>query len=219
MDKQAKIVLAGGGGAEDSRLLDELFASWIAPQGRLLYLPLALRGIRSFESCLEWITTTFAPFAIHRITMWIDLTEHQASELDEFDAVYIGGGNTYSLLGELIASGFDRHLRVYANRGGIVYGGSAGAVVLGKDIRTISGMDRNEIALTEVNCLNLAEDHSVYPHYAPRDDRFIEAFVQTYQQPVLAIPERSGVVIESGRMRSVGFEPSYRFDHEGKCEV
>ena len=219
MGKQAKIALAGGGAAEDSRLLDELFASWIGPRGRLLYLPIALRGIRSFESCLEWITTTFAPFAIHRITMWTDMAGHHASELEEFDAVYIGGGNTYSLLGELIDSGFDRHLHVYANRGGIVYGGSAGAVVLGKDIRTISDMDRNEIALTEVNCLNLAEDHSVYPHYAPRGDQFIEAFVQTYQRPVLAIPERSGVVIESGRMRSVGFEPSYRFDHQGKCEV
>lgn len=144
---------------------------------------------------------------------------HHASELEEFDAVYIGGGNTYSLLGELIDSSFDRHLRMYTNRGGVVYGGSAGAVILGKDTRTINHMDRNEIALTEVNCLNLAEDHSVYPHYARRDDRFIEAFVQTYHQPVLAIPERSGVVIEAGRMRSVGFEPSYRFDREGRCEV
>jgi dipeptidase E len=219
MEKQAKIVLAGGGGTQDSRLLDELFASWIGPHGRLLYLPIALRGRRSFESCLEWITTTFAPFAIHRITMWTDMVGRHASELEEFDAVYIGGGDTYSLLGEIRYSSFDRHLRVYANGGGIVYGGSAGAVILGKDIRTISHMDRNEIALTEVNCLNLAEDHSVYPHYAPQDDRFIEAFVQTYHQPVLAIPERSGVVIESGRMRSVGFEPSYRFDHEGRCEV
>jgi hypothetical protein len=34
MEKQAKLVLAGGGAAEDSHPLDELFASWIAPQGR-----------------------------------------------------------------------------------------------------------------------------------------------------------------------------------------
>jgi dipeptidase E len=98
---------------------------------------------------MQWITSIFAPFAIHRISMWIDMAGHHASELEEFDAVYIGGGNTYALLGELIASGFDRHLHMYANRGGIVYGGSAGAVVLGKDIRTISDMDRNEIALRE----------------------------------------------------------------------
>jgi dipeptidase E len=219
MEKQTKIALAGGGGAEDSRLLDELFASWIGPQGKILYLPIALRGIRSFESCFEWIKTTFAPLAITRISMWTDLAEHPVGQLEEFEAIYIGGGNTYSLLAELMTSGFDRHLKVYANRGRIIYGGSAGAVVLGKDIRTISHMDRNEIGLTEVNCLNLAEDHAVYPHYTPRDDTFIERFVEKHQQPVLAIPERSAVVIESGRTRSVGFEPSFRFDHQRKLEV
>lgn len=219
MEKQTKIVLAGGGGAEDSRLLDELFASWIGPQGRILYLPIALRGSRPFESCLEWIKATFAPFAVHQIAMWTDMARHHASELEEFVAVYIGGGNTYSLLAELIHSGFDRHLQAYAHRGGIIYGGSAGAVVLGKDIRTISRVDRNETGLTEVDCLNMAENHAVYPHYGPRDDQFIEEFVEEYQQPVLAIPERSGVVIESGMMRSVGFERSYRFDHQGKFEV
>ena len=215
----SKIVLAGGGGAEDSRLLDEVFAAWLGPQGRLLYLPVALRGIRSFESCFEWITSTFTPLNITRITMWTDLTEHQGHELEGFDAVYIGGGNTYSLLDELIRSGFDHHLKAYAATGGIIYGGSAGAVVLGKDIRTVSHMDRNDTRLLEVNCLNLANAHSIWPHYSLQDDTTIEEFVQKHQQLVLGIPERSGVILESGKMRSVGFEPSFRFDQEGKSAI
>lgn len=215
----SKIVLAGGGGTEDSRLLDEVFAEWIGPQGRLLYLPVALRGIRSFESCFEWITATFTPLHITRITMWTDLTEHRGNELEGFDAVYIGGGNTYSLLAELIRSGFEDHLKAHAAAGGIIYGGSAGAVVLGKDIRTVSHMDRNDIGLLEVNCLDLADAHSIWPHYSVQDDIRIEEFVQKYQQLVLAIPERSGVILESGEMRSVGFEPSYRFDREGKSAI
>jgi hypothetical protein len=39
-------------------------ASWIGPQGKVLYLPIALRGMRPYESCLEWITTTFAPLTV-----------------------------------------------------------------------------------------------------------------------------------------------------------
>ena len=214
-----KMALAGGGGAKDSRLLDEVFASWIGPQRRLLYLPAALRGIRSFESCFEWIRTTFTPLNITRITMWTDLAGHQANELEEFDAIYIGGGNTYSLLAELIDSGFVRPLKEYAEAGGIMYGGSAGAAVLGKDIRTVSHMDRNDIGLAEVNCLNLVNDHSIWPHYSQQEDKLIEEFVQKYQQPVLAMAERSGVVIESDRMRTVGFEPSFRFNNQGKFEV
>jgi dipeptidase E len=219
MEFLAKILLAGGGSAEDSRLLDELLASWMKPRGRLLYLPVALRGLRSFESCLEWITSTFAPFAITDISMWTALSDHHARELGKFDAVYIGGGNTYSLLAELIDSRFDRHLKAYAREGGTIYGGSAGAVVLGKDIRTVSQIDHNDIGLAEVECLNLIKGHAIYPHYQPRDDGFIEEFVEQYRQPILAISERSGVVIEAGRMRSVGFEPSYHFDRHGKFEL
>jgi dipeptidase E len=219
MQRSAKIALAGGGGAEDSRRLDEIFASWIGPQGKLLYLPIALREIRSFASCLEWITGSFAPLDITRITMWTDLAEHQANELEEFDAIYIGGGNTYLLMAELINSSFDQHLRMYAHQGGIIYGGSAGAVVLGKDIRTVTHMDRNHIGLTQVNCLNLAKNHSIWPHYRSGEDKLIEEFVQNHKQPVLAISERSGVVIELDKMYTAGFEPSYRFDHQGKFEI
>jgi dipeptidase E len=219
MAQSGRIILAGGGDAEDSRPLDELFAFWVGPQGRVLYLPVALRGIRSFDSCLAWITGTFAPLNITSTTMWTDLTGHRSNELESFDAVYIGGGNTFSLLAELIDSGFDRYLRTYARGGGIVYGGSAGAVVLGKDIGTVSHMDRNEIGLAEVAGLNLADDHAIYSHYEPQNDRRIEEFVRAYRQPVLAIPERSGVVIDSGRLRAIGFEPSYRFDHHGKSTL
>jgi dipeptidase E len=217
--KTRKIALSGGGGATDSLLLDEMFASWVGPQGRLLYLPVALRGIRSFESCFEWITATFTPLNITRITMWTGLAEHRSHELEGFDAVYIGGGNTYSLLAELIQSGFDHHLKVYAAAGGIMYGGSAGAVVLGKDIRMVSHMDRNDIGLLEVNCLNLANGYAICPHYSAQDDTYIEAFVQKYRHPVLGISERSGVILESGEMRSVGFDPAYRFDQEGKSAI
>jgi hypothetical protein len=70
-----------------------------------------------------------------------------------------------------------------------------------------------------VNCLNLAKDYSIVPHYQPEMDKLIAEFVLNYRRPVLGIPERSGVVIESGRLRTVGFEPSYRFDEQGKSEV
>ena len=219
MKTQAKVVLAGGGGTQDSRLLDEVFASWIGLQGKLLYWPLALRGIRSYQSCLEWITATFAPLNVTRITMWTDLSEHRASELEEFDAVYIGGGNTYSLLAQLLDSGFDRHLTAYVRGGKMVYGGSAGAVLLGRDIRTVSHLDRNDIGLTETKGLDLANGHAIWVHYQPQEDKLIEEYVRKHQQPVLTISERSGIVIEPTGMRTVGFEPAYRFDRQGKCEI
>lgn len=214
-----KIALAGGGGAIDSRPLDELFAAWIGTQGKLLYWPFALRGIRTFESCREWITATFAPLGIKDITMWTGLSDHQIHELDQFDAVYIGGGNTFSLLAELRESGFDQALREYALRGQPVYGGSAGAAILGRDIRTVDHIDHNKIGLVDLRGLDLANGHAIWVHYQSEDDQLIEAYVCQYRQPVLAISERSGIVIEKEAIRAVGFESAYRFDGQNKSEV
>src|SRR6266498_5827007 len=122
MQPQMKVALGGGGGAADSLLLDEVFAAWIGSQGKLLYLPCALRGIRPFKSCLEWITVTFACLNVTDITMWTNLSEHRGNELNEFDAVYIGGGNTFALLAELRKSGFEHHLREYVCRDKAIYG-------------------------------------------------------------------------------------------------
>ena len=219
MQPQIKVALGGGGGASDSCLLDEVFATWIGSKGKLLYLPCALRGIRSFASCLEWITGTFASFNVTKIAMWTDLCEHQVSELDQFDAVYIGGGNTYALLAELRKSGFEHYLKENVRRGKPIYGGSAGAAVLGRDIRTVNYLDRNEVGLLETNSLDLAEGHAIWVHYQSQDDILIGQYVRQYQHPVIALSERSGIVIEYKGIRSVGFEPAYRFDGQGKSEV
>ncbi len=219
MQRQIKVALSGGGEAQDSRLLDEVFASWLGPGGRLLYWPIALRGVRSFQTCLEWITAAFAPLNISDITMWTDLSEHKARELDKYAAVYIGGGNTFALLAEMQASGFDRHLKKYIQRGRPVYGGSAGAIVLGSDIRTAQHFDRNDAGLLETKGLDLVQGHAIWPHYRSSHDNMINLFVLRYQQPVLALPERSGIVIDAAGLRTVGFEPSYRFDEHGKHEV
>jgi dipeptidase E len=220
MEKQKiKVALAGGGDSKDSHPLDELFAAWIGSQGRLLYWPVALRGMRSFESCLEWITETLAPVNISDISMWTDLLEHQAWELEAFDAVFIGGGNTFNLLAELQRSGFDRHLKTFIQHGKPVCGGSAGAIVLGRDIRTARHFDLNNTTLVGTGGLDLAEGHAIWPHYRTQHDGLIAAYVQEFHQPVLAIPERSGIAIEVTGMRTVGYEPSYRFDGQGKSEV
>ncbi|WP_236809547.1 Type 1 glutamine amidotransferase-like domain-containing protein [Bacillus glycinifermentans] len=69
--------------------------------------------------------------------------------MDRFSAVYIGGGNTFRLLKHVTDTRFNDILQSYAKRGGIVYGGSAGAIILGKHIMTCSHMDDNNVGLNE----------------------------------------------------------------------
>jgi hypothetical protein len=77
-------ILLGGGGAEDERPLNEVLAGWVGGQGGLLYWPIALRGIRTFDSCFAWITSSLNPLGL------TDLASHRESEMEAFSAVYIG---------------------------------------------------------------------------------------------------------------------------------
>ncbi len=167
----------------------------------------------------EWITASFEPLGISDITMWTELAGHQESELDLFDGVYIGGGNTYSLLAELRESGFDRYLTSFARQGKAVYGGSAGAAVLGRDIRTVDPMDHNHVGITDMSGLDLAGGHAVWVHYTSADDSLVHSFVERYKLPVLALSERAGLVIGNDGIRSGGFEPVWRFDRNERVVV
>ena len=68
------------------------------------------------------------------LQMWTELESHAAQELHTFTGVYIGGGNTFTLLHLLRASGLDLALKQFALNGGATYGGSAGAILLEADI-------------------------------------------------------------------------------------
>ncbi len=214
------LILAGGGDAQDSRPLDELFATWTGPRGKMLYLPVAMKGSHHpWESCLAWIRSVFAPLGVLNIEMWTDLLDHDADELAVFHSVYLGGGNTYSLLAQLKDSGFDAGLIQFAGRGGAIYGGSAGAIVLGRDIMTCAHLDRNEVGLIGTEGLDLIAGHAVWCHYQADDDAGIGEYIQERGFPVLAISERAGIAVQAGQFASAGYEPAYRFDENGKCEL
>ncbi len=215
-----RIMLAGGGDATDSRPLDEQFANWLPAGGRLLYWPFALRGSgRSWSDCYTWIREVFQPLGCEKIEMWTDLTAHDPYELLRFTAVYLGGGNTFFLRHELHRNGFDHALLGFAGAGGMLYGGSAGAIVLGSDIMTGAHLDENEVGLSDTYGLNLVMGHAVWCHYQVEDDELIRAYVQQTGWPVLALSERAGVARINGRLRSVGYDSAYRFDLEGKLPL
>lgn len=215
-----RILLAGGGDERDSRPLDEIFAHWVGDAGRLLYLPVAMEGPRAvFDACRDWIEGVFRPLGVADITTWTDLREHSPGELDGFTALYLGGGNTYHLLNEVRATAFPEAIRHFVARGHPVYGGSAGAILLGRDIGTCAAMDENTVGLTDTRGLDLVRGYAVWCHYRPSDDPLIHAYYQAQQIPVLALPERGGARIEGEGLVACGYEPALRFDAGGKQVV
>jgi dipeptidase E len=213
-------MLAGGGNAADSQPLDKIFAAWTGRGGKMLYLPIANTVSQHvYAQTFRWVYAIFQPLGVGDVEMWTTLVGHTAEELNAYDSVYIGGGNTFHLLALLKQSGFDNHLAEYARAGKPVYGSSAGAVVMGRNILTASHFDPNDEALVDTRGLDLARGHAIWPHYEPEHDPLIYEYIHKYALPVLAVTERSGIGIEGERMIAWGHEPSYRFTRRRKKAV
>lgn len=211
------IILAGGGDAPDSKPLDELFLSLLKPK-KILYLPIAWKT-GDFASCKKWLLSTFSKLGFTNIEMWTDLNHKKIDDLDQFGGIYIGGGNTFSLLHDLRNSKFNKLLLQFLNSGKPVYGGSAGAIIFGKNIETArfgTDADSNDVGLRDLSGFNLINNYSIQCHYTPDQDGELVTFSKS--QPVIALSERSGILVDNGKLKVIGFESAYVFKNRKKSE-
>jgi dipeptidase E len=128
-------------------------------------MPLALRGSDLYLTAGLWLVKVLELHGRSDLTFEIadDLLRYQNEDIGKFKAIYIGGGNTWNLIRELKDSYFDDKLSKYLELGGIIYGGSAGAIILGKRIDTHD--DENKISYTDTSGLNFLNHFSVACHY------------------------------------------------------
>lgn len=207
------LFLAGGGGEDDSLLLDERFIRevvLISPTPNVAYVPVAM-GSRPYNECLRWFEEVFGDkFSIE---MWTDLGKVDILALNNIDAIYIGGGNTVKLLSEIRTNGFDILLKQFVKNGGVVYGGSAGAIILGKDVRTAPETKHGN--LQDFSGLDLLGGLSVLCHYEHNNGKEVLELIRNINCPVIAISERSGVICEDGKLTVIGYEPAFLFSGNG----
>lgn len=151
-----------------------------------------------------------------KIIWFLNLENIKSEELNQFEAVYIGGGNTYHLLKTFNDSKFSQKLLDYHLQGGIVYGGSAGAIILGKDIGTAE--EENLNLYPSSKGLNLVNNYSIICHYADELEGKVKEYVLSTKYPVIALPEKSGLIIENNRVQVKGSDPISIFNGSQKIQ-
>ena len=211
-----KIFISGGGGAEDSFLLDKRFIDSLLKR-KILYIPVAMeRDSMGFEACYDWIVSALSQHSndFIDIIMIVDLKDIKNLNINDFDGIYIGGGNTYKLLQHIYDNNFDDALVSFLKDVGTIYGGSAGAIVLGKNIATVSGENDKNYKYNEG--LSLIGDYSVVCHYNKNDDKKILEFIELYRYPVIALSEKSGLIIDNNKSEVVGKEDILIFSSDGE---
>lgn len=203
----SKLFASGGGNASETALLDRAFVRSLAGNS-ILYIPVGLvRDFVGYEGCYEWLSSTLAAHASTplNITMWVNLSKKAEESLESYDAIYIGGAsNTYWLLEQLEKTDLKNRLTHYVLGGGTLYGGSAGAVLMGKSIGVVQAENKRSYP-SDVG-LGLVGNYSIYCHYGDAGAPLIEAYIERYKNPVIALGERSGIAISGGSATVVGYD-------------
>lgn len=211
-----RIILAGGGDAPESHLVD-LFFSTLLPNKKILFIPQACSPeMWSFQEAYSWIKIP-AAFSQVEITMCENINELDSNLLKQFDAIYLMGGNTFKLLKVIRDSKLEEVIIPFLEKGGIVYGLSAGAIVLGAHIETATSgpeKDENSVGIVNFNSLNLLNGYVVATHYVEEMDE--DLFIFSKKNKVLAIPEASGVFIHNQICEVLGYDSITIFDLDQK---
>jgi len=214
-NQQGKLFISGGGNSDDTQLLDFEFVKSL-PTGRLLYIPIGLqKNYIGYEECYEWITKTLTCHSRIvaknlNIDMWVNIKKKRFSEIENFDAIYIGGAqNSYSLMKEFRDTGFIDLLNTFLNSGKNIYGGSTGAIILGKDISVLDESPPNDYH--NPNGLKLLENYSIFCHYKTVPMEKLRKFLTTGKKPVVALPEKSGLIVQKDTAQLVGSEDAAIF--------
>lgn len=205
--KDNRIYLSGGGNEKQSFPLDKFFFDTFPKNGSFLYIQVALRGNKLYPTAHIWMKSILEIHERNDIQFETadDLSKYRLEDLKNFDAIYIGGGNTWSLMQELMDSGFSQELISYIKNGGVVYGGSAGAIVLGKNIDTHD--DKNKINLKDTSGFNLLSDYSVACHYTDKQSDRFKDWAISHKSPILCLPEEAGLMFGNDSILCVGTKP------------
>ncbi|MBI2507796.1 Type 1 glutamine amidotransferase-like domain-containing protein [Candidatus Woesearchaeota archaeon] len=186
-----KLILSGGTGKNNEAKLNSLFLK-LAGKKQILYLPIA-RETKDYSECYDWISSVLPG---KKISMLVDF-KLQKIKLNDFGGIYIGGGNTFKLLKEIKENNFVNELKKF---NGVIFGGSAGAIIFGKTIETSawgSVKDENKVKLKDLKGLNLVNGYNIRAHYLKKEKNETSKFVKKTKTPIIALPEDSGVYINN----------------------
>jgi dipeptidase E len=201
--------LGGGGtGGDEALLWDEMLEGC----RRLLYWPFALKGAMLADAD-AWLRDQISRRGSSaEVVTWTTLGRKKPAELDGFDLLFVGGGNTFRLLKHLKDHGFVEPVRQWVQAGGNYYGGSAGAVIATDSIAIAEHEDSNNVGLLDLDGLGLLSGIGFLPHYTSHQENLARSLSRRYRLPIVAVPEAAGLIVEGAAVRVVGPEAVWTVD-------
>lgn len=212
-----KVFLCGGGAGTQTMEAYKRLNEVINHAKPCLYIPLAMKQ-EKYTGCYEWIKGEWKDVDIPYIEMVKSAEELAAKNLNDFGVIFIGGGNTFKLLRDLKISGAFGKIKDYLNSEGVVFGGSAGAIIFGKDLDACRLDDVNEVNLDDINGFDILNGISILCHYTNRtvekEEKSREYLLEVSKnRKVVALPEEVTLFVNGGDIEVIGNRPYYFFEN------
>lgn len=195
------LFLGGGGDIQGSIEIDTAFFSYLMPNDKILYIPVAC-DFTTYENCFVWFNSLVKKYInipSDNISMLLETSV--IPHLNDYKAIYIGGGNTYKLLDYICKNNLDIKCKEYLKGNGIIFGGSAGAIIFGKTIETVIEEKEN---YPDNPALNMVKDYAIRCHYQPQDDKLFQNLSKKIKTPIIALPENGGLKIDENNIKTIG---------------
>ena len=213
-----RLILNGGGSDNQVKESYELFAREVNG-GKVLYIPLAW-PYGNMEECINWFRRQVLQFGIINIEQILDPNDLTKEKLKETSGVFIGGGNTYQLLKCLKETHAFENLKEYIENGGLIMGGSAGALIFGECIDTClkdelvikSCNDENKVGLKDTKGFNCIKGYSVLPHYKKLPEQYLDIQKRVNRLiengfKLICLPEETSLYITDDKFTIIGQKP------------
>ena len=124
-----------------------------------------------------------------------NITEYKIGneiKVEDFDIIYMMGGNSFYLLDMIRKFNFDDSIREFLKNGKIYIGSSAGSQVLGKSVEV--SIDENKIGMTDFTALGLI-DGLIIPH-ANSKKEFLEEWKKKTNEKIIPLYDGGGIIYQ-----------------------
>lgn len=205
-----KLVFYSGGDEKDNKLLDRAFVELMGKKNPVVtFIPsssyLSDQEFKAFVSHYSrFKITKFIHFPID-----IPFDRIMFQEVMRSDAIHLGGGNTFYFLNTLRKANLLKELRTFVEKGGVLTGLSAGAIIMTENIELAGypdfDRDENLVGLKNLSSLNLV-DFGFFPHFrnSARYDAVFKKYSKSSKKVIYACPDGAGIVINGEEIRFIG---------------
>lgn len=177
---------------------------------RVVFIPSA-NHVPDFE--YDYVCETFAEHGVKNISLFNIDRPYSIADAERIiksaDMIYLSGGNTFYFLKSIRRNHFDRLLIKFVQRGGVLAGLSAGAIMMTPNINTASypkfDRDENAVAIRNFDALGLL-NFEFFPHYTPEPEYARELKKQslTLKHPIYGVSDGGGITLDGGRLSFFG---------------